>query len=213
MFGDRLKELRLNRNMTQAYLANILQVSNPTVAMWESNRRVPDIKTLNFIAQIFDIPVSFIMESRTFQCWDKFPKDRNKLVTAMCLPDIVLKICLTQAYGKNDPNELALEEYICFLDSVTDSISFNYTVNLSDNMKLDFSNKEYDFSNPEFTFKGWIYKIKFDNISYSFNNFVQRLPDGEMEVLNTYERLNKAGKHFAEIMMMRLYDFQRSFEK
>lgn len=45
--SERLKQLRKERHMTQADLANVLGVAKGTVAMWEMGREIPVLKHWN----------------------------------------------------------------------------------------------------------------------------------------------------------------------
>lgn len=54
-FAKNLKYLRDKKNLTQTYLANVLKVSRGTIAMWETKRREPDLRTLVDIADYFQV--------------------------------------------------------------------------------------------------------------------------------------------------------------
>ena len=58
---ERLKELRKEKHMTQAQLANILGVAKGTVAMWEMGKRNPSLATLEQMSAVFERTVSYIM--------------------------------------------------------------------------------------------------------------------------------------------------------
>lgn len=62
MLGDKIKELRKSKNMYQQDLAAALSVSKSTVAMWETNKRIPDTSMLVKIAEYFDITVDYLLE-------------------------------------------------------------------------------------------------------------------------------------------------------
>ena len=62
MLGDKIKELRKSKNMYQQDLADALSVSKSTVAMWETNKRIPDTTMLVKIADYFDITVDYLLE-------------------------------------------------------------------------------------------------------------------------------------------------------
>lgn len=47
--SERLKQLRKERHMTQADLANTLGVAKGTVAMWEMGKRNPSFDTLEAV--------------------------------------------------------------------------------------------------------------------------------------------------------------------
>lgn len=45
-FGNLIKRLRLERNLSQQQLADQLVFSRGAVSMWESGKRLPDVSTL-----------------------------------------------------------------------------------------------------------------------------------------------------------------------
>ena len=57
MIAVKLKELRGQKGLSQAALANILNVSQQAVARWETNKNMPDNGTLRNIADYFNISV------------------------------------------------------------------------------------------------------------------------------------------------------------
>lgn len=61
MFAERLKELRKEKNMTQAQLAEALGVSKGTIAMWEIGKREPNFETLDRLSDIFDKRIDYIL--------------------------------------------------------------------------------------------------------------------------------------------------------
>lgn len=61
MFSERLRKLRRERNLTQTELANSLNVSNGTIAMWETEKRQPDLDMVSRIASFFNVSVDYLM--------------------------------------------------------------------------------------------------------------------------------------------------------
>ena len=57
-FGERLKSLRIARNLSQQQLASKLFVSRSSVANWENDRRLPDFILISRLAQFFRMDVS-----------------------------------------------------------------------------------------------------------------------------------------------------------
>lgn len=53
MFSDRLKELRKEKGLTQAELAQSIGISTPTVVMWENGKRKPQFEMLNKLYDVF----------------------------------------------------------------------------------------------------------------------------------------------------------------
>ena len=59
--GTTIKQLREKRNLTQADLAEKLQVSSKTVSKWEKGKGLPDISLLQPLAQALGISVIELM--------------------------------------------------------------------------------------------------------------------------------------------------------
>jgi len=55
MLSEKLRELRKKCRVTQAQLAEKLSLSPSTIGMYEQGRRLPDIETLQKIAEFFDV--------------------------------------------------------------------------------------------------------------------------------------------------------------
>ena len=56
--GAAIRELRLQKNMTQLQLAELLSVSDKTVPKWETGKGYPDITLLEPIAKAFGVSVT-----------------------------------------------------------------------------------------------------------------------------------------------------------
>jgi len=62
-FGKMLKKLRLERGLRQADIAEKLGVVKATISMYESGQRMPNFETAEAIADILNVPLSFLIES------------------------------------------------------------------------------------------------------------------------------------------------------
>ena len=60
-FGEKLKELRLEKGLSQRKLGEIFGVCNQTVSFWETGIREPDLDALVEIANFFDVSVDFLL--------------------------------------------------------------------------------------------------------------------------------------------------------
>lgn len=60
MFGDVLKQLRLEAKLTQKELSRILGVSESTVGMYERNQREPAFEMLEAIADYFNVDMDYL---------------------------------------------------------------------------------------------------------------------------------------------------------
>lgn len=61
IFCERVKELRIENNLTQKQLAEKLQTTNSSVCDWEKGRNQPDLKTLANMAQLFQVSVDYLL--------------------------------------------------------------------------------------------------------------------------------------------------------
>ena len=59
--GERIKQLRKEKGMTQTDLAMTLNVTKGTVSTWETNSRVPGFETLNALSDLFERRLDYIM--------------------------------------------------------------------------------------------------------------------------------------------------------
>lgn len=60
-FGEKLKKLRDDNNVSQKDFASKFKVSAGTVSNWESDRRFPDKDTLLKIAEFFNVTTDFLL--------------------------------------------------------------------------------------------------------------------------------------------------------
>lgn len=64
IFGKRLKELRMEKGLSQQKLGELLGFCNQTISFWESGSREPDLDTLVKIAHYFEVPMEELLEER-----------------------------------------------------------------------------------------------------------------------------------------------------
>lgn len=63
--NDILKQLRTEKKLTQRQLANLLNLSPSTIAMYETGQRKPDFETLQEIADFFDVSTDYLLGRTT----------------------------------------------------------------------------------------------------------------------------------------------------
>lgn len=61
MFGDRLKELRIKRGLSQEELSRLLNTKNANISNWERGTTRPDIDTLKKISFLFDVSTDYLL--------------------------------------------------------------------------------------------------------------------------------------------------------
>ena len=59
-FGERLKELRLEKNVGQVELAKALNLSKGIISLWENDLREPKLSNLILLAHFFDVSIDYL---------------------------------------------------------------------------------------------------------------------------------------------------------
>lgn len=62
-----LRELRQEKNLTQADLSKILKISASAIGMYEQGRREPDNDTLSKIADFFDVSIDYLLGQSAYR--------------------------------------------------------------------------------------------------------------------------------------------------
>lgn len=80
-FGEKLRILRKERNMSQKELAQRIQVSRRTINSWEHEGRHPkERKTYSALAQVFECPEEYLLSDKpglVADVYEHFGKDRD----------------------------------------------------------------------------------------------------------------------------------------
>ena len=61
LFGNRLKELRISKNLSQEELSNILNVRKSSISNWETGKATPTFDMLTKIAQYFGVTIDYLL--------------------------------------------------------------------------------------------------------------------------------------------------------
>lgn len=80
MLGDNIKELRNNKGIYQQELADALSVSKSTVAMWETNKREPDLNMIKKIAAFFNVSIDYLSNNNEKNDKEDNETDRIKVL-------------------------------------------------------------------------------------------------------------------------------------
>ena len=57
--------LRKQKNMTQIDLAKLVNYSDKAISRWEKGEVLPDLETLQSLARIFDVPLTYLLEEHS----------------------------------------------------------------------------------------------------------------------------------------------------
>ena len=60
MFHERLKELRIEKNVGQVELAKAINVSKGIISLWENNLREPKLSNLIALSTFFDVSIDYL---------------------------------------------------------------------------------------------------------------------------------------------------------
>lgn len=61
-FGKKLKELRVEKGLSQRSLGEIFNVCNQTISFWENGSREPDLDALVQISEYFDVTIDYLLK-------------------------------------------------------------------------------------------------------------------------------------------------------
>lgn len=110
MIGDKIKKLRNKKKIYQQELADALSVSKSTVAMWETNRREPDIETIKKIAAFFNCSISYLLSDKIKFDFSPHDIEESIIKCPICDYDCVhfIKI-LSVDFGNDKSDGIAIE--------------------------------------------------------------------------------------------------------
>lgn len=78
MLNQRIRELRLAKNISQVKLAELLGVTKQSVSNWENDNIQPSIEILIKLAKIFDVSTDYLLaleDSRSIDVSDLSPEE------------------------------------------------------------------------------------------------------------------------------------------
>ena len=125
MLGDKIKQIRKTKNISQREFAKILAIPVSTLANYENNHRQPNIETLNKISEALGVSITELIE------WDNLNEDETHKAIAKILAP----------YNKNEERSLQLQSKISY--ALHDIINFaekTYNVRLFENIYLEKEN-------------------------------------------------------------------------
>ncbi len=110
-FGERLYELRKNKNISQEELAELLDVSRQSISKWENDKAYPEMTRLLFMSEYFDVSLDYLMRGvegderneeaavsykakNLFMVWNSFVSNLSDKQRKMLMVLYVLLICV-----------------------------------------------------------------------------------------------------------------------
>jgi len=97
--GNFIKELRLEKNLTQKEFADILGVTYQAVSKWENGKNVPDIGTMKLISEKFDVNIEEILNGKKI-----VEKKNSVLLTIIPIIFLVAGLVLAEVFIHSSNN-------------------------------------------------------------------------------------------------------------
>lgn len=86
---NRIKQLRLEKDILQSELASVLKVRQNTVSNWETGRNEPDQQALLAMSKYFDVSIDYILgnsdlkKEPTPEEWDSLNDIQKEIIALM----------------------------------------------------------------------------------------------------------------------------------
>ena len=123
-FGESLRRLRMERNISQQQLGNMLHADRSTIAKWESGERMPDADMIVRLADCLSVePGRLLLQAseKDAEKWNVMLVDDEKIILSGTLPVLSEALPEAKIHGFTDPAEAtafagANEVQLTFLD-------------------------------------------------------------------------------------------------
>ena len=121
-FGERLKSLRHEKNLTQEEIAEILNVGRPTIAGYETKNKEPNYETLKKLADFFNVSIDYLLGRTDEKTIDSsMPKSPQKFTDPAAAREYVSK---HEIFGANGfrPERMTDEEILDFANALQEQM-------------------------------------------------------------------------------------------
>lgn len=117
-FGERLYELRKEKNISQEALAELLDVSRQSISKWENDKAYPEMTRLLFMSDYFGVSLDYLMRGTqteenipntdlTYKAknwasvWNSFISNlsASQRIFVMILYILIVCVCIATLYG------------------------------------------------------------------------------------------------------------------
>lgn len=134
MDGERLKTARKNKGYTQVTLAEALNVSKGSVAMWETGKRNPEFETLDALLSLLDVSYDYLTGKSDVEEHNNPTEDELQQIAAWNVEDDIydtIKAYLSlDSYGKSAVEKLIREENIRCREQKTSTNTSSITIQI-----------------------------------------------------------------------------------
>jgi len=159
MFADKLKKLRSSKSITQAELAETINVSRSLVAKWEQGKAIPTEECLEKIGEFFsENPNSLISNHELRDNNRKVKKNYKHIIIALSVVIAVTITTITASLETLSTDSTYKEEtkndYV--VESVSNTIYGDYTDIKFENTDIEYNSIDYyyEYTPPYFMING-----------------------------------------------------------
>lgn len=102
--SERIKQLRLENNLTQTQVANQLHITYQQYQKWENNYRKPQLTSLEKLADVFNVPISYLIDEKETPQFSEFEQIFKNLPEAYQKKAIAYIKVIFENYQKEQQN-------------------------------------------------------------------------------------------------------------
>lgn len=174
--AEKIKSRRINKNLTQQELADLLNVSRSTVSNWETNRNYPDLETLVKISDLLDISLDILLREE-----EKMVKDitnevkqsnKRKWILRILIPLFILSLLIT--------TYLVVQN----VSSVHNAVfPLEVGTTKQDNDDTSNWNSVYFGEKDHLTFGGLFWKKEITNVANNEEDIILRVRNSERTII------------------------------
>lgn len=110
MFGDIIKQLRSEKEISQQELADAIGISKSAISMYEINKRVPELETFEAIADYFNVDMDYLMGKtdirRRYTFIDDETFDNENIINKIVMTDNKTMLEVLNKISNMTPDEL-----------------------------------------------------------------------------------------------------------
>ncbi|MBS4535605.1 helix-turn-helix transcriptional regulator [Clostridium sp. D2Q-14] len=122
--SKRIKQLRLEKNITQEQFGKIFGIVKSTVSLYESGKSTPDDDMKKKIAEYFDVSLDFLMGNSNIR--NPYKDKKDPFPEEFTSPEEAVKFLLEQnvimGFGGFDVNTMSDEEVLEFANELLNQL-------------------------------------------------------------------------------------------
>lgn len=94
-FGEKLKQLRKDNNLTQEDLADKIYVTRTAISKWETDKALPAIDSLKLISELFHVSIDDLISDNDIETKRLLDEKRSKMLYAIAISFLIFATVFT----------------------------------------------------------------------------------------------------------------------